>query len=80
LILAQRTEPHYALTVDGEGSGGNEVHEIYVRLEAGLENSRTTTIARWTRTGNVANVEGGEGVTLAAQLYMIQKKRSLQWL
>jgi hypothetical protein len=31
------TEPHHALTVDGEGedSGGNEVHEIYVRLEAG---------------------------------------------
>ena len=29
------TEPHHALTVDGEDSGGNEVHEIYVRLEAG---------------------------------------------
>ena len=29
------TEPHHALTVDGEYSGGNEVHEIYVRLEAG---------------------------------------------
>ena len=30
------TEPHHALTVDGEGedSGGNEVHEIYVRLGA----------------------------------------------
>ena len=28
------TEPHHALTVDGEDSGGNEVHEIYVRLEA----------------------------------------------
>ena len=43
------TEPHHALTVDGEDSGGNEVHEIYVRLEAG---ARTTTIARSkTRTG-----------------------------
>ena len=33
----QMTEPHHALPVDGEGedSGGNEVHEIYVRLEAG---------------------------------------------
>ena len=30
------TEPHHALTVDGEGedSGGNEVHGIYVRLGA----------------------------------------------
>jgi len=37
------TEPHHALTVDGEDSGGNEVHEIYVRLEAG---ARTTTSAR----------------------------------
>jgi hypothetical protein len=42
------TEPHHALTVDGEGedSGGNEVQEIYVRLEAGGWSSRTTTIAR----------------------------------
>ena len=62
------TEPHHALTVDGEDSGGNEVHEIYVRLEAGareLNHHRPFE----TRTGMLrrGRTKDGEGVTLAAQ-------------
>ena len=61
------TEPHHALTVDGEGedSGGNEVHEIYVRLEAGAREHPPFE----TRTGMLrrGRTKDGEGVTLAAQ-------------
>ena len=61
------TEPHHALTVDGEGedSGGNEVHEIYVRLEAGAREQPPSPVRNKDR--DVEAWKDGEGVTLAAQ-------------
>ncbi len=59
------TEPHHALTVDGEDSGGNEVHEIYVRLEAGAREQPPSPVRNKDR--DVEAWKDGEGVTLAAQ-------------
>ena len=55
------TEPHHALTVDGEGedSGGNEVHEIYVRLEAGAREQPPSPVRN--KDGDVVGVEGWGG-------------------
>ena len=61
------TEPHHALTVDGEDSGGNEVHEIYVRLEAGDREQPPSPVRNKDRDVRRGRTKDGEGVTLAAQ-------------
>ena len=60
------TEPHHALTVDGEDSGGNEVHEIYVRLEAGAREQPPSPVRNKDRDVRRGRTKDGEGVTLAA--------------
>jgi|TARA_B110000971_G_scaffold56013_1_gene57017 hypothetical protein len=60
------TEPHHALTVDGEGedSGDNEVH---VRLEAGAREQPPSPVRNKDRDVEAWKDGNGEGVTLAAQ-------------
>jgi hypothetical protein len=62
------TEPHHALTVDGEDSGGNEVHEIYVRLEAGAREQPPSPVRNKDRDVEAWKDEGRGGSDLGCPI------------